>query len=75
MNLVMRSIVHSVLQITMLNIPLMVLLSWLLKQSLTLDFNFFEATIFFLMLIAMSNHPDNSLPSLNRKPENPGWEV
>jgi Ca2+:H+ antiporter len=55
MNLVMRSIIHSILQITMLIIPLMVLLGWLLKQPLTLDFNIFEATIFFLTLIVMSS--------------------
>jgi Ca2+:H+ antiporter len=55
MNLVMRSIIHSILQITMFIIPLLVLLGWLLKQPLTLDFNVFEATIFFLTLIVMGS--------------------
>jgi len=55
MDLVMRSIIHSILQITMFILPLLVLLGWLLKQPLTLDFNVFEATIFFLTLIVMSS--------------------
>lgn len=55
MDLVMRSIIHSILQITMLIIPLLILLGWLLKQTLNLDFNVFEATIFFLTLVVMSS--------------------
>jgi Ca2+:H+ antiporter len=55
MNLVMRSIIHSILQITMFIIPLLVLLGWLLNQPLTLDFNVFESTIFLLTLIVMSS--------------------
>lgn len=55
MDLVMRSIIHSILQITMLIIPLVVLLGWLLKKPLTLDFNLFEATVFLLTLIVMSS--------------------
>ena len=55
MDLVMRSIIHSILQITMLILPLMVLLGWLLDHHLELDFNIFEATIFFLCLIVMTS--------------------
>ncbi|KAE9379876.1 vacuolar calcium ion transporter /H(+) exchanger [Stipitochalara longipes BDJ] len=55
MDLVMRSIIHSILQITMLILPLMVLLGWVLEQPLTLDFNIFQATIFFLSLIVMTS--------------------
>jgi Ca2+:H+ antiporter len=55
MDLIMRSIIHSILQITMLIIPLVVLLGWLLKKPLTLDFNLFEATVFLLTLIVMSS--------------------
>ena len=55
MDLVMRSIIHSILQITMLILPLMVLLGWVLDQPLTLDFNIFQATIFFLSLIVMTS--------------------
>lgn len=55
MDLIMRTIIHSILQITMLIIPLLVLLGWLLEQPLTLDFNVFEVTIFFLTLIVMSS--------------------
>jgi Ca2+:H+ antiporter len=59
MDLVIRSIIHSILQITMFIIPLLVLLGWLLTQPLTLDFNLFEATIFFLTLIVMSSTIQN----------------
>ena len=59
MDLVMKSIIHSILQITMFIIPLLVLLGWLLNQPLTLDFNVFEGTIFFLSLIVMSSTIQN----------------
>jgi Ca2+:H+ antiporter len=39
----------------MLILPLMVLLGWLLDHHLELDFNIFEATIFFLCLIVMTS--------------------
>ena len=55
MNLVMRTIIHSILQITMLIIPLLVLLGWLINQPFTLDFNVFEAMVFFLTLVVMSS--------------------
>ncbi|KAI9654614.1 MAG: hypothetical protein M1829_000900 [Trizodia sp. TS-e1964] len=55
MNLVISSIIHSILQITMFILPLLIVLGWLPKQPLTLDFNLFEATIFFLTLIVMSS--------------------
>ena len=55
MDLIMRSVIHSILQIIMFILPLSVLLGWLLNQPLTLDFNVFEATIFFLSLIVMSS--------------------
>jgi Ca2+:H+ antiporter len=58
-DLVMRSIIQSILQITMFIIPLSVLLGWLLNHPLTLDFNVFEAMIFFLSLIVMGSTIQN----------------
>lgn len=59
MDLVMRSIIHSILQISMFIIPLLVLLGWVLNQTLTLDFNVFEATAWFLSLIVINSTIQN----------------
>jgi Ca2+:H+ antiporter len=54
MNFVIKSIIGNILQITLLIIPLLVLLGWLLRQPFMLDFNVFVATTFFLALIVMT---------------------
>jgi Ca2+:H+ antiporter len=55
MDFVMKSVVHSILQILLLVIPLLIVLGWLIGQSFTLDFNVFEGTVFFLSLIIMTS--------------------
>jgi Ca2+:H+ antiporter len=54
MDSVIKSIINSILQIILFIIPFLVLFGWLLKQPFTLDFNLFEATVFFITLIVMT---------------------
>lgn len=55
MDFVMKSVVHSILQILLFVIPLLIVLGWLIGQPFTLNFNVFEGTIFFLSLIIMTS--------------------
>ncbi|RDL35884.1 uncharacterized protein BP5553_06496 [Venustampulla echinocandica] len=51
MDYVIKSIIDHILQIILFVFPLLVLLGWLLVQPFTLNFNIFEATTFFLVMI------------------------
>ncbi|KAK6500085.1 hypothetical protein TWF481_010442 [Arthrobotrys musiformis] len=55
MDTVIRFIIHSILQLTTLLIPLMVLLGWLFKEPFSLDFGLFQATVFFTSIFTMSS--------------------
>ncbi len=55
MDFVMRPVVHSILQILLFVIPLLIVFGWLIGQNFTLDFNIVEGTVFFLSLIIMTS--------------------
>ena len=50
-NMVVINVLHTVLLAT----PLMVILGWIIKQPMTLDFHIFEATVLFLVIMVMNS--------------------
>jgi Ca2+:H+ antiporter len=54
MDLAIRAIVGSVLQIALFVAPLLVLLGWILEQPMTFNFDIFEGAVLFLAVIVVS---------------------
>ena len=53
--LAVKQVISSVLQMTLLLMPSLVLLGWLLKQPMVLNFNTLEATVFFLAILVVNS--------------------
>jgi Ca2+:H+ antiporter len=54
MELAIRAIIGSVLQISLFVTPLLVLLGWILEQPMTFNFDIFEAAVLFLAVVVVS---------------------
>jgi len=54
MDLAIRGIVGSVLQITLFATPFLVLLGWIIEQPMTFNFDVFEGAVLFLAVIVVS---------------------
>lgn len=55
MPFVMRTVITSILQVTLFIIPFLILFGWVIDQPFALDFNVFNATAFFLTVIVMTS--------------------
>jgi len=49
-----RELIGAVLQITLLIFPVVVILGWMLAQPMTLDFDMFQTTVFFVAIMVMT---------------------
>ena len=53
-DLAIRTILNNVLQISLLILPLLILLGWVIGQPMMLNFDVFEAAVFLLAIIVVS---------------------
>lgn len=51
--MVIRAVIGSILHVTLLITPLLVLLGWILRQPMTLDFDSLVAIVLFVAIMVM----------------------